>query len=190
MAELFYGFINLRNKNKSLFKVLEYILIVFIIAAIFNILFYSPVRVIGNSMNPALDDRDIVIVDKIIYDFFEPERFDLIVFPYKYNNNTNYIKRVIGLPGETIEIINNEIYINGSILDESYGINDKTKNPQYPNMKPVELGSDEYFVLGDNRDNSDDSRSDSVGIIKKQDIIGKAIIRIWPFNSIGTLKYQ
>ena len=142
----------------------------------------------GDSMNVTLEDGDNLIVDKLSYRFSEPERYDIIVFPYQYQEKTYYIKRIIGMPGETVQIIDGMVYIDGEMLDESYG----KEVMQYSGVAsdPIELGNDEYFVLGDNRNNSSDSRDPSVGNIKEDQIIGKAFIRIWPLNKFGILKHQ
>lgn len=142
----------------------------------------------GDSMNNTLQHGDNLIVDKISYRFKDPERFDIIVFPYKYQEETFYIKRIIGLPGETVEIEDGMIYINGEMLEESHG-----KDVMHSSgvaEEPIQLGEDEYFVLGDNRNNSSDSRDPSVGNIKRDDIVGRAFIRIWPFEKFGMLKHQ
>lgn len=142
----------------------------------------------GDSMNVTLEDGDNLIVDKLSYRFSEPERYDIIVFPYQYQEKTYYIKRIIGMPGETVQIIDGVVYIDGEMLDESYG----KEVMQYSGVAgdPIELGTDEYFVLGDNRNNSSDSRDPSVGNVKEDQIIGKAFIRIWPLNKFGILKHQ
>lgn len=141
----------------------------------------------GSSMEATLSDRDSVIVDKISYRFQDPERFDIIVFPFQYADHTYYIKRIIGLPGETVYIdYNGTIYINGEVLEENFGL-EQIKDPGLAYM-PITLGQDEFFVLGDNRNNSSDSRVPSVGNIKKSSITGKAFVRIWPLNKITSLK--
>lgn len=149
-------------------------------------------QVKGASMECTLYDEDTLIVDKISYRFSDPERFDIIVFPYLYKAETYYIKRIIGLPGETVRIdLEGNIFITPvgetkeELLLESYG----KEIMQYPGLAidPVVLGEDEYFVLGDNRNNSSDSRSADVGNIKREDIIGKAWLRIWPLESFKFL---
>ncbi len=131
-----------------------------------------------------LADGDNLIVDKISYDFHDPERFDVIVFPYQYEENTYYIKRIIGLPGETVYIDEfGNIYINGGLLEENYGT-ETIFNAGLAGSEIV-LGDDEYFVLGDNRNNSTDSRFEDVGNIKGEDIVGKAWLRIYPFSNFG-----
>lgn len=146
-------------------------------------------RVIGSSMESTLSDGDNLIVDKISYRFKEPERFDIIVFPYEYQEHTFYIKRVIGMPGETVQIAENgDILIDGEVLNEFYG-REVIKDPGLA-VKPIVLGEDEYFVLGDNRNDSSDSRMPDVGNIKRKDMIGKAWLRIYPFDEIGFIRHQ
>ena len=142
----------------------------------------------GDSMNVTLEDGDNLIVDKLSYRFKDPERFDIIVFPYQYQEKTYYIKRIIGMPGESVQIIDGMVYIDGEMLDESYG----KEVMEYAGVasETIELGEDEYFVLGDNRNNSSDSRDPSVGNIHENQIIGKAFLRIWPLNKFGILKHQ
>lgn len=149
-------------------------------------------QVDGQSMEPTLYNEDNLIVDKISYRFKDPQRFDIIVFPpYQDEEDTFYIKRIIGLPGETVQIDQaGNIYINGEILQEGYGKEIIKADHIGLAAEPVVLGSDEYFVMGDNRNNSLDSRAWQVGNIKRDDIIGKAWVRIWPFQRIGVLRHQ
>ncbi len=146
-------------------------------------------QVSGSSMEATLSDGDNLIVDKISYRFHDPERFDIVVFPYKYEKNTYYIKRIIGLPGETVQIDEaGTIYIDGAELKESYG-REVILNPGEAE-EPIKLGEDEYFVLGDNRNASSDSRDPSVGKILGEDIVGRAWVRIYPFNKMGFIRHQ
>lgn len=143
----------------------------------------------GTSMVPTLEDGDQLIADKLTYRFHDPERFDIIIFPYKYARNTYFIKRIIGLPGERVRIdMDGNIYINGEVLDEHYGA-ETIENPGLA-FDEIQLGDDEYFVLGDNRNVSEDSRYPDVGNIKRKDIIGRAWLRIYPFSKFGVLKHQ
>ncbi len=147
-------------------------------------------QVSGESMLPALHHEDNLIVDKISYRFREPERYEIIVFPYKYQEDTYYIKRIIGMPGETIQIIDGEVYIDGEKLGETYGREPIEQGMEGLAAEPITLGEDEYFVLGDNRNHSSDSREPSVGVLKRDDFIGRAWIRIWPFDSIGVISHE
>ena len=178
--------------NKRLKDILStsiYFLIVLILTFLVVTYVGQRTMVIGSSMEPMLSDGDNLIVDKLSYRFNEPQRFDIIVFPFRYAEKTYYIKRIIGLPGETVFIDENgTIFINGEELQESYGkeiIKDTGRA-----YEPITLGEDEYFVLGDNRNNSSDSRDPVVGNIHRDEFIGKAWMRIWPFSKMGMIKHQ
>ncbi len=174
---------------KEILNTSIYLLLVLCVAYLIVTYVGQRTQVSGGSMETTLSDGDHLIVDKISYRFDEPERFDIIVFPFQYDKETYYIKRIIGLPGETIQIDESgNIYIDGEVLEEDYG-REVIQNPGRAS-EPILLGEDEYFVMGDNRNNSSDSRDPQVGSIHRKDIIGRAFIRIWPFNSFGILKHQ
>lgn len=175
----------MKNILKEILSISLYLLIVVAISFLVIKFVVQRTEVIGSSMNTTLSDGDNLILDKISYRVHDPERFDIIVFPFRApNDNRNYIKRIIGLPGETVQIDDNgTIYINGDVLSESYGL-EVIKNPGLASEKII-LGAGEYFVLGDNRNNSEDSRFPDVGVVKREEIIGKAWLRIYPFNQIG-----
>lgn len=144
-------------------------------------------RVDGSSMMPTLADNDNLWVDKLTYTFGEPQRFDVIIF--NYDEETTYVKRVIGLPGETVQIdVNGNIYINNEVLEENYGREVILSANIGRASQPILLGENEYFVLGDNRNNSSDSRWSDVGNVHKDDIVGKVIVRIYPFSKFGIIK--
>lgn len=144
-------------------------------------------RVDGSSMNPTLEDGDNLWVDKLSYRFGNPKRFDVIIF--NYDEDTTYVKRVIGLPGETVRIDQDgHIFINDQLLKEDYGKEVILPTNLGRASQPVVLGEDEYFVLGDNRNNSQDSRWADVGNVNRKDIVGKVILRIYPFSKFGTIK--
>lgn len=152
------------------------------------VVFQSTVE--GISMQPVLKNNDSIIIDKFSYIIDSPKRYDIVVFPVEksiVSGEKNYfIKRIIGLPGETVYIDDGKVYINGTLLkSEKYG-KELIKDAGTA-ATPQTLGSDEYFVLGDNRNMSTDSRSDTVGLVKRKDIIGKAVFRIWPFKEFGGL---
>lgn len=161
-----------------------------VVGATFLIIHFVGQRtyVSGSSMENTLSDGDNLIVDKITYRFSDPQRFDIIVFPFRYEDHVYYIKRIIGLPGETVQITDGDIYIDGEILQESYG-REVIKDSGLA-AEPIALGEDEYFVLGDNRNDSTDSRDPSVGVIHRDEIIGRAWLRIWPLDKFGVLKHQ
>ena len=105
----------------------------------------------GASMENTLHNGDNLIVDKLSYRFHDPERFDIIFFPFQFQDNTYYIKRIIGLPGETVQIMDDgSIYINGEKLEENYGMEVIKPETIGRAAEPIELGDDEYFVMGDN----------------------------------------
>ena len=143
-------------------------------------------QVSGSSMETTLSDGDHLIVDKISYRFREPQRYEIVVFPYRYEKNTYYIKRIIGLPGETVQIVDGYIYINGKQLDEHYG-NEIIEEAGMA-AEPVTLGEDEYFVMGDNRNDSKDSRYWIHPYVSKDKILGKAVFRYWPITKIKMIK--
>ena len=181
-----------KSKKSGMNKFLAdslYILAVLILAVLFVKYVGQRTTVIGSSMEPTLSDGDNLIVDKLTYRISDPKRFDVIVFPFQYEEGTYYIKRIIGLPGETVRIDENgNIYINGNILTENYGAAVIT-DPGLA-INDVVVGEDEYFVLGDNRNHSSDSRTQAVGLIKREDILGRAWLRIFPFKKIGFVKHR
>ena len=131
------------------------------------------ISVIGVSMEPALYNGQEVFINRFIYKLFQPGRGDIVAFLPNGNQNSHYyLKRVVGLPGERIQIIGGYVYIDGELLDEG-DIYDKISDPGIAENEVI-LGSDEYFVLGDNRNSSEDSRSGNIGPVKKETIAGKA----------------
>ena len=173
------------NIVKELLSLIIYIGI--IIAICFLIITFVGMRttVNGKSMENSLYNGDNIWIDKMSYRFSGPKRYDIIVFPYQ-GEDVYFIKRVIGLPGETVQIVEGGvILINGEPLSESYG-----KEPIVNSgiaSAPITLGEDEYFVLGDNRNDSRDSRFPEVGNISKDDIIGKAAFRLSPLSNFGAI---
>ena len=146
-------------------------------------------RVSGSSMETTLSDGDNLIVDKLSYRFQDPKRFDIVVFPYKYEEITYYIKRIIGLPGDTVQVKDGYTYINGELLESDiYGA--EVMIEAGVASEPITLGEEEYFVLGDNRNHSLDSRDPSVGILKREDLIGRAWVRIYPFDKMGVIRHE
>lgn len=165
------------------------VIIAYVFASIVTNFVVHPTKVEGESMESTLTNGDTVLIQKMSYHFSDPQRYDVVVFPVPYyNSDTKYIKRVIGLPGETVQIIEGKIYINGNELkDDIYGKDDTIADPGDA-ADPITLADDEYFVLGDNRNMSTDSRSSYVGLIRRKNIIGKAQMRILPFSKIGKVK--
>lgn len=141
------------------------------------------ISVFGKSMEPTLYDNDQLIIDKLSYRFKDVERFDIIVFPHE--SKLFYIKRVIALPGETVNIVDGKVLVNDKVIDGDYEFDD---THDYGDSLPLTVPEDEYFVMGDNRNNSSDSRRMIVGTIHKDIILGKATFRIWPLKTFGKFK--
>lgn len=138
----------------------------------------------GASMENTLHTGESLLVEKVTKHFKNPGRFDIIVFsPHNFEDDELYVKRVIGLPGETVQIKDRKILINGEAIDDSYAKGETVESGIA--AEPITLKEDEFFVLGDNRGISLDSRSPNLGPIKKESIAGKAIFRIWPVSKIG-----
>lgn len=166
-----------------------YILIIVVLTWLIITFVGQRTRVSGSSMETTLSNGDNLIVDKLTYHFKDPKRYDIIVFPYKYEENTYYIKRIIGLPGETVQVVGGYVYINGELLSSDIYGAEVMESPGIAET-PITLGADEYFVLGDNRNHSSDSRDASVGVLKRDDLIGRAWIRIYPFDEMGVIKHE
>ncbi len=162
--------------------------IVLVISTAYLIIEYAVEKttMLGVSMNTTLNEGDKIIINKLAYIKGEPERYDVIVFSQSKSGHGYYnIKRVIGLPGETIEIVNGSVYINGEKLQEEIPV--ESMRVAGLADEAIVLGENEYFVLGDNRNYSEDSRFANIGIIVKSDIIGKAWIRLEPFSIIDKI---
>ncbi|MBQ8822929.1 MAG: signal peptidase I [Lachnospiraceae bacterium] len=145
----------------------------------------------GESMEPTLQDKNKIFVEKISYRFNDPKRFDIIVFPVDYKKDTFYIKRIIGLPGETIQIgEDGTIYINGEALVEAYGKEVIRAENRGIAADPIVIGWNEYFVMGDNRNDSTDSRFVQVGNIHRDEIIGRAWVRVWPLSDFEVIAHE
>ncbi len=177
----------------SLYSALGWVVyVIIIIAATYLLVTYvgQRTKVSGNSMEPSLHNGDNLIVDKITYRFRDPKRYEIIVFPYRYEEGTFYIKRIIGLPGETVQILDGEVYINGKVLEKDYGIEPIERGKEGMAGTKITLKEDQYFVMGDNRNHSSDSRSASVGLLNRREIMGRAWVRIWPLNNIGVVSHD
>lgn len=182
------------GKKKSMVREIVEMILYLALALIAALLIVKYVgqrtQVDGRSMEPTLEDGQNLILDKVSYRFRDPERFDIIVFPFnKDGKEEHFIKRIIGLPGETVQIIDGYVYINDEKLESDIYGKEIIKSAGRA-AEPITLGEDEYFVLGDNRNNSRDGRTVEVGNIKRSEITGRAFFRIWPLNKIGILKHQ
>ena len=165
-------------------KIVAIVLFAMLFARVINAYIIQETIVNGSSMNPTLENSDKVLLDKVLYKIGKLKRYDIVVFDY--HHSSVYVKRIIGVPGEKITIRKGRVYVNGKILKDDPLLNDKM---HYSGIAKngVELGEDEYFVLGDNRNNSHDSRYEQVGVVKKSDIIGKVWIRIFPVLKFGAV---
>lgn len=175
------------NIVKELLSLIIYIGIVVLLCYLIINFVGCRSKVDGGSMNPTLSNGDSLWVDKLSYTFGNPKRFDVIIF--NYNEDTTYVKRIIGLPGETVRIDQDgNIFINEQLLKEDYGKEKILPTNLGRANQPVLLGEDEYFVLGDNRNNSSDSRWADVGNVQREDIVGKVVARIYPLSGLGIIK--
>lgn len=175
-------------EGRLLFRDLVFALM---IAALVVVFVVQPVKVEGTSMLPRLHDGERIFVNKLIYyDEYrwapKIERGDIVVFWYPNDPSKSYIKRVIGLPGETVEVREGTVLINGSILPEKYL--DPRENASPASQAPVQVKLNYYFVMGDNRDNSSDSRS--WGLVPKKYIYGKALLRYWPLSAASVIHHE
>ena len=180
------------DKSRSVWRELwdyaKIIIAVFVIAFLLGHFVYINARVPSGSMEETIMTGDRVFGNRLAYIKDDPERFDIVIFKYPDDPSQLFVKRVIGLPGETVQVIDGYVYINGEVLDENYGL-EVMDDPGIA-AEPITLGEDEYFVLGDNRNHSSDSRDPSVGVLHRDDIMGRAWIRIWPFDKFGVIKHE
>ena len=169
----------MKNFTKSLIGLLFYFFLIFVCVYLFSHYVTGGSIVDGPSMNDTLQDGDRLVLNKFTYRVMDLDRFDIIVFKYAYDTDTYYVKRIIGLPGESVRIDEQgQIWINDELLEENYG-KETMEDPGIA-AEPVNLRAGEYFVLGDNRNNSIDSRSPDVGIVRKSQILGSAWLRLYP----------
>ncbi|MEG1459112.1 MAG: signal peptidase I [Acetivibrio sp.] len=175
-----------KKRLRSLIIWIIEILLVILLAYLVIAFGVEKTTMIGDSMSTTLEDGNKIIVNKMAYRFTEPKRFDIIVFKQAGKEHGYYtIKRILGLPGETIQIKEGSIYVNGSCIKEKSNV-ELCVNGGMAEEK-ILLDENEYFVLGDNRNNSEDSRFANIGNIIKEDIIGKAWIRLHPFDFINMI---
>ena len=176
---------NERKNEPSFFsEFLKFVFLAVVVVLPIRIFIAQPFIVSGSSMNPTFENGEYLIIDEISYRFNEPERGDVIVFKFPQDKSKFFIKRIVGLPDETVEIVNGQIEITnlenpeGLIIEEEYVLEKSLDDGMYA------LESDEYFVMGDNRKNSLDSRS--WGPLPEEFIRGRAILRLLPVEKIGT----
>lgn len=162
-------------------EIFESIAIAVILAVVIRVFLFQFFVIPSGSMEPTLTEGDMIAANKIIYRFSEPKRGDIIVFKYPLNPDRDFVKRLIGLPGEKVQIKNSTLYINGKKVAEPY----LPKGLKFQDYGPVTIPKDKYFMMGDNRNNSLDSRA--WGEMPRENIIGKAAIIYWPVNRIRIL---
>ena len=176
-----------KRLRNSIIELCVYIAIIVICVAFVPKYVLQRTIVDGKSMMNTLKHGENLLVEKVSYHFTDPDRFDVIVFyPHGRDSSDYYIKRVIGLPGETVQIKGEDIYINDEKIEENFG-KDPIIDPGIAE-NPIKLGDDEFFVLGDNRTVSEDSRYEEVGPVKRENIEGRAILRIYPLSEFGTFE--
>lgn len=172
------------EKNKNILKdIISYVLIILAVITI-RIFIFDPVRVDGPSMNTTLSDGEVIILNKYEYRKKDIKRYDIVVIKI---DGKRIIKRVIGLPNEVIEIKDNKVYANGKELDNSF-TSSISEDWTMSDIGLKKIPGDCYLVLGDNREVSLDSRYNEVGVIKKEQILGKASLIVWPLNKIKVIK--
>ncbi len=153
-----------------------------VLALVIIVFLYQPVQVEGTSMAPLLSDQERIFINKFVYRFEPIQRGDVVTFWYPLDRSKSFIKRVIGLPGDTIEIRAGELYVNGKHVPEPYVPASYFDDSSYG---PIRIPPDEYFVMGDHRDSSNDSRI--FGPVQRKFIYGKAVFAYWPFREFGEI---
>lgn len=177
---------NVINSTIKFFRETWIYMVVLLLVLLIKIFVVTPVRINGTSMNPTLHDGDIMILNKIAYKSSDIKRFDIVVIYLNDKlNNEKLIKRVIGLPGDSIEYKNNKLYVNGKYVKEDFD-HTNTEDFDLSLISATTVPRDSYFVVGDNREVSADSRV--IGFVSKDEIAGRVSYTIFPFNRIGTKK--
>jgi signal peptidase I len=146
------------------------------------VLIYQPVKIEGNSMTPLLSNHEAIVINRLVYHFEPIRRGDVVVFRYPLDDTKSFIKRIVGLPGETVQIRQGLVYVNGSWIPEPY------VPSQYEDLSdfgPIQVSSDSYFVLGDHRNSSSDSRV--FGTVARRLVYGRAVFAYWPKDHFGSL---
>lgn len=181
----FYSVDQEEHKLRNITNWIVDIVVVIVLAVLLVAWFGARAQVSGHSMKPVLESGDTVLVDQLIYKLREPERLDIVLYRTGEEERTS-IKRLIGLPGETVRIRDGHLYINGEILE----LKDQLDEVVAPGLaeNEITLEEDEYFVLGDNRDSSEDSRFENVGNVKRSRIVGKIWFRVSPFVKMGPIR--
>ena len=152
-------------------------------ASLFIIVFvYQPVKVEGGSMEPGLEDQERIFINKLAYRMENIQRGDIVVFSYPNDTRKSFIKRVIGLPGDRVRVSDGKVYLNGRLIAEPYVPEEYLDSRSYPEIR---VPADSYYVLGDHRSMSNDSRD--IGPVNRGYIYGKAVFGYWPMDKFGVL---
>lgn len=171
------------NSKDEIISWIKVILSALVIAFFLRTLVFQLALVNQISMEPTLKEGQMLIISKLNYYVGAPKRGDIIVFKDSYENKL-LIKRIIGLPGESVDLREGKVYINREELAPDY-----TNSPTYAFMQESwNIPEEQYFVMGDNREHSRDSRVETVGLVNRKSIVGRAVFRLWPFNKLGVLK--
>lgn len=162
---------------------IQAILIAVVVSMVIRLFLFETTLVYGTSMASTLHHKDRVIINKLVYHFYSPTRGDIVVFKNPDNMKENYVKRVIGVSGDTIEIVDERVYVNDELLEEPY-----ISEPTRGDFSKVVVPPDTIFVMGDNRNHSQDSRNSLVGFVPIENVLGKAQLRIWPLADFTFFK--
>ena len=173
----------------AFFDFLQGIVVVLAILVMVYLFIMSPQEINGASMEPNFHNGEFILTNKILYKFREPQRGDVVIFKSPGNKEIDYIKRIIGLPGDTVSVSNNAFYVNGQKVEEPYLASDTPifGGSYLAEGQSVVVPPGSYFMAGDNRAHSSDSRE--FGPIAETDFIGTAIFRYWPFSQMGTIPH-
>lgn len=180
------GFKAMNDMSITAKRFIYYIATLFVLSSLTAIYVVQMTGIRGSSMEPELKDGQRMLVNKILYEFKEPKRYDVIVFRYLYKDEEYYCKRIIGLPGETVQILEGKIYIDGKLLEDPFASGLILKAGRAENA--ILLGEDEYFVVGDNRNFSSDSRDSDIGNVSREQILGKVFAKLWPLKPLSRSK--
>lgn len=176
----------LKRAIAAIFDFLQGIVAIAAVMVMIYLFVMSPQEISGSSMTPNFQNGEYILTNKVIYKTKDPQRGDVVVFKSPRNKDIDYIKRVIALPGETILLKDQRIFINGKILNEPYEYNKPIFGESFLHEgQPYTVPAGTYFVMGDNRPGSSDSRE--FGPIVKEDFIGKALLRYWPTDQMGLI---
>jgi len=176
----------IRIENPFLRGLVEWILVIgfaLLLAFIVRTFLFRVTRVTGYSMEPSLSHGDFLILNRVPYLFNAPQAGDIVAFPYPGNESDYFIKRVIAVPGDIVNLQNGRFFINGTQLDDEFS--NELVRSAFTVAFPFEVEEESFFVLGDNRNRSKDSRYPTVGNIVGNDMIGKVAVRIWPLSNVG-----